>query len=80
MVETVSPEVDLINQINHEWHKVSGKNIDANEFDFLYEQDEADLNMHLISMKIRARLKEAMLKQLHDALGMLNNRMKEGED
>lgn len=71
MTETVSPKVDLINQINHEWHKVSGKNIDANEFDFLYEQDEADLNMYLNSMKIRAQLKEAM--------NMLND-MKEREE
>lgn len=78
MAETVSPKVDLINQINHEWHKVSGKNIDANEFDFLYEQDEADLNMYLNSMKIRAKLKEAMLRQLHEAMNMLNN-MRKGE-
>lgn len=78
MAETVSPKVDLINQINHHWHKVSGKNIDANEFDFLYEQDEADLNMYLNSMKIRARLKEAMLRQLHEAMNILNN-MRKGE-
>jgi hypothetical protein len=75
MTETVSPKVDLINRINHEWHKISGENIDADQFDYLYEQDEADLNMYLNSMKIRAQLKETMLRQL-DRL----NGIKEGED
>jgi hypothetical protein len=47
MVETVSPKTQLINDINNSWHKLTGKNIDANEFDFLYDQDQECLEYYL---------------------------------
>jgi hypothetical protein len=70
--ETASPKVQLINDINHNWHKLSGRNIDTEEFDDLYAKTEDQLEdiliriqMHMHAMKQMQELAEIAAKHMN---------------
>jgi hypothetical protein len=72
MTETVSPKVQLINDINHAWFKLCDKNIDAEEFDYLYAQDQDHLQYMLTSLNTRLE----MMKRLDTLLEMVEKMVK----
>ena len=53
MATTAEQKVPTITLISELFHKLSGRHIDADEFDFLYDQDIEDLNNHLGLLKFK---------------------------
>jgi|LakMenEpi03Aug12_release.lakeMendotaPanAssembly.Ray.scaffolds.fasta_scaffold2216207_1 hypothetical protein len=53
METTVCNKVPLIKSIAHSWFDLTGKRIDSNEFDFLYDQCVEDLTTYAEQLKMR---------------------------
>lgn len=58
VVENVSPKVNLITEIGNNWKKLTGRTIDSNEFDYLYDQSEEDLQLMLKYINVKLTLLE----------------------
>ena len=53
-------KVQLINDINHNWHKLSGRTIDSDEFDYLYDQSEEHLQYVLRHINVKLSMLESL--------------------
>ena len=53
MATTAEQKVPTITLISELFHKLSGRHIDADEFDFLYDQDIDDLSNHLEQLQFK---------------------------
>lgn len=56
METTVCNKLPLIKSIAHSWFDLTGKHIDSNEFDFLYDQCVDDLTLYAEQLKMRLAL------------------------
>jgi hypothetical protein len=53
MATTAEQKVPTITLIAELFHKLSGRYIDADEFDYLYDQDMEDLANHVEQLKFK---------------------------
>ena len=56
METTVCDKVSVIKSIAHTWFDLTGKIIDSNEFDFLYDQCIEDLTLYAEQLKFKLNL------------------------
>jgi hypothetical protein len=71
VVENVSPKVNLITEIGNNWKKLTGKTIDSDEFDYLYDQSEEHLQYVLRHINVKLNMM-ASLNALEEFLTKLS--------
>jgi flagellar hook assembly protein FlgD len=73
VIETTENKVKLITEIGTNWKKLTGKTIDSNEFDYLIDQPEEQLQYLITAINDRLVML-ATLEALEEVLHRMTDR------